>query len=106
MIDTPHFSYPFRFANPQAAVTEQDSLDEIADCVLVTLLCPQGYRVELPEFGLPDPTFQSPFVDTDVMRRTVEFWEPRALTAFSSQPDELDALIAHVQTTVSLRTQE
>jgi hypothetical protein len=104
--DVPHFSYPFRFASPLAAVTEQDSLDEIADCVLVTLLCPQGYRAELPEFGLPDPTFSSPTVDVDVMRRTVEFWEPRALSTFDSQPDAVDELIARVQTTVSLRTEE
>jgi len=106
MADVPHFSFPFRFSTPQVAVSEQDSLDEIGDCVLVTLLCPQGYRTDLPEFGLPDPTFSSPEVDVDVMRRTVEFWEPRALTAFASQPDQLDVLIARVQTIVSIRSEE
>jgi|SRR5215831_10979310 len=105
-MDAPHFSYPFRFSNPQVAVSEQDSLDEIADCVLVTLLCPLGYRAELPEFGLPDPAFSSPFVDTDLIRRTVEFWEPRALTTYDAEIDPLDELIARVQTIVSLRTQE
>lgn len=106
MTDVPHFSYPFRFATPLAAVSEQDSLDEIADCVLVTLLCPRGYRAELPEFGLPDLTFSSPDVDVDVLRRTVEFWEPRALTIFDAQPDPMDALLSHIQTLVSIRTQE
>lgn len=106
MADLPHFSYPFRFSSPQVAVSEQDSLDDISDCVLAILSYPQGYRVELPEFGLPDPTFSSPGVDVDVFRQTVEYWEPRALAAFNAQPDQLDELIAHVQTLIQVRTEE
>ena len=89
MADVPHFAIPFQFAGAQAAVVEQDSVDEIAYCAYTVLTCPLGFRVDLPEFGLPDPTFTQP-VDTELIRETVEEWEPRALVAFSAE--ELDEL--------------
>ena len=104
MTDVPHFSYPFRFGAPDVATSEQDSLDEIADCVLVTLLCPQGYRVESPEFGLPDPTFGAG-VDLDVVRAVIETWEPRAATLVDQRPDLIDELIARIEVDVTLRTE-
>jgi len=105
MTDVPHFSYPFRFASPQAAVSEQDSIDEIADCCLAILLCPLGYRVELPDFGLIDPTFSSPGPDVDLIRQAVELWEPRASLVVDENPDQWDELLAHVETLVSVRTE-
>ena len=59
MTDLPHFSQPFRFQRDalgamSAAVTEQDTPDEIADCVEVTIRTAQGDRATLPEFGRPD----------------------------------------------------
>jgi hypothetical protein len=101
----PHFSYPFRFASPSAAVSEQDSLDEIADCVLSVLLCPSGFRVELPTFGLVDPTFAVPSPDLDQIRDVVDAWEPRAAAVLSEYPDLIDELIAHVEIDVSIRTE-
>jgi hypothetical protein len=103
--DLPHFAYPFRFGSPGAVVNEQDSLDEIADAALVALICPAGFRVELPEFGLPDPTFTGP-VDVDVIRRTVEVWEPRAFAQLEAQPDQYDVLVTRVLTLIQLRTEE
>jgi phage baseplate assembly protein W len=93
--DVPHFSLPLRFG-PQAAVAEQDSIDEIADAALAVILCPVGYRVELPEFGLPDVVFSSPVVDTDDIRTAIEAWEPRAQVALDQHPDALDALVSRV----------
>jgi phage baseplate assembly protein W len=104
MTDLPHFSLPFRFAPSQAAVNEQDSIDEIADCVLAILMCPLGFRVELPTFGLADPTFTGP-VDTTAIQRTIDQWEPRAHFALSARPDRLDELITRAQVTVQVRTE-
>jgi len=109
--EVPHFSLPFRFTNavrggPAAAVNEQDSLDEIADCVFAVLVCPAGFRVELPAFGLTDPTFAVPAPDLDEIRDTVEAWEPRAALVLDTYPDLLDVLIAHVEVDVSVRTEE
>lgn len=105
MTDVPHFSLPFRFT-PQAAVSEQDSIDEITDCVLAVLSCPLGFRVDLPEFGIADPVFSTPAVDVDELRTAVDGWEPRAQTVFDEQPDKLDQLLDHVQVLVNVRTQE
>jgi hypothetical protein len=102
----PHFSYPFRFGGPQAEVSEQDSLDEVADCCVRILLCPETFRVELPEFGLPDPAFSTPRVDVDVIRTVVDTWEPRAAMIAHEEPDFLDQAVSRVQALVSLRTEE
>lgn len=105
MTDLPHFDLPFRFG-PQAAVVEQDSVEEIAECVLAILLCPQGYRVELPEFGVDDPTFSVPDVDLEAVRAAITTWEPRADAVLSQAPDSLDELIRRVQVLVQVRTEE
>lgn len=108
MTDVPHFALPFRFdATPQAVVSEQDSVDEIADCVYSILICPQGFRVELPQFGLPDPTFavSPPGPDLDRMREVIQTWETRADLLLSEAPDALDVLISRVRTVVQVRTE-
>ena len=102
MTDVPHFAYPFRFATPQAAVVEQDSLDEIADCVLAVLLCPQGFRVELPSFGIEDPTFTTQPVDVSGQ---AQIWEPRASILFDEQRDRYDELVDRVKLVVQLRSE-
>jgi hypothetical protein len=99
----PHFSLPFRFT-PQAAVSEQDSIDEVADCCLAVLVCPLGFRVELPIFGIPDPTFSSPTVDIDELRDAVDRWEPRASTLLERRAG-LDELVANVEAYVQVRTE-
>jgi phage baseplate assembly protein W len=105
MADVPHFSLPFRFVSPQAAVSEQDSLDEIADCVYAILVCPRGFRIESPLFGLPDPTFAMPAPDLDEIRDAIETWEPRAVALLSERPDLLDELIARVEVIVQIRSE-
>ena len=116
MTDVPHFAIPFRFAGPQAAVVEQDSIDEIAYSVYTVLVTPQGSRVDLPEFGLPDLTFTTQPIDREVIRATIEEWEPRALVEFSD--DDLvamarsvgvtsdDQLAANVPVQIQVRSEE
>jgi len=103
--DLPHFSLPFRFTSPRAAVAEQDSLDEISDCVLAVLLCPLGFRDELPPFGIDDPTFSSPRVDLDAIRLAIERWEPRAGTLLAQYPNLLDEFAARLELQINVRTQ-
>jgi hypothetical protein len=70
------------------------------------MLCPLGYRVELPEFGIADPTFSTPLVDQLALRRSIEVWEPRAQLVLSQETDALDQLIQRVQVLVSVRSEE
>ena len=81
MTDVPHFAFPFTRdpATGHAAEVEQDSIEDVTGCVQVVLITPRGWRVELPEFGTPDPTFSTPpAADIEVMRKAVSDWEPRA----------------------------
>lgn len=105
MTDVPHFALPFRFASPQAAVNEQDSIDEVADACLAIIVCPVGFRVELPAFGLEDPTFSTPSPDLDAIRVALDQWEPRAAATLAEYPDLYDVLLAHVEVDVTVRTE-
>lgn len=58
MVDIPHWSLPFRFellpdGTRRVAVTEQDSVEEVRDCVELILRTVQSERATLPEFGRP-----------------------------------------------------
>jgi phage baseplate assembly protein W len=105
MTDVPHFALPFQFATPGAIVTEQDSLDEIAACVYAILVCPLGFRVESPLFGIVDQTFAMPAPDLDMVRNAIETWEPRAAALLAESPDALDELIARVEVQVQVRSE-
>jgi hypothetical protein len=105
MPDVPHFDLPFRFASSSAAVVEQDSLEEIANCVYAVLVCPLGFRVELPTYGTPDPTFSMPSPDLDELREVVTTWEERASVLLDEHADQYDELIARVGVVVQARTE-
>jgi len=89
-------------AGRAAAVVEQDTLDEIADCVLAVLLCPLGFRVELPTFGFQDPTFTTGPVDA---KTPAELWEPRATVLVREHQDVFDELVRRATTTVRVRSE-
>lgn len=96
MTDIPHFAIPFRFSNGSAVVVEQDATDEIMGCVAAILLCPLGFRVEVPTFGIEDPTFTEGNVDAAAIELALSTWEPRAHEIVTTWPDAVDALMAHV----------
>lgn len=77
-VTIPHLSIPFRvFGVRGAAHAQQDSEEEILDCVELILRYTQGHRPEKPEFGIPDFVFgQHPIHNEQIHRELVE-WEPR-----------------------------
>jgi phage baseplate assembly protein W len=104
-IDTPQFDLPFRFeakddGTVQAAVVEQDSTQDVLNCVEAVLRTPLGYREELPDFGVEDPTFRQMPVDPSRIAQAIERWEPRANITVDSYPDSLDEALAHVRVQV------
>jgi|SRR6187549_4174415 hypothetical protein len=73
-----HFAYPFRWdTTGHAAVNDQDSVEDVADCVVCSALTPKGWRVDTPEFGITDPTFSAP-VDVGQLLTEIDYDEPRA----------------------------
>jgi hypothetical protein len=76
----PHLGLPFRVEGNAFAVTEQDTADEVADCVELALRTVQGERRTLSSFGRPD---HLEFIsDRDLaqaeIEQTIEDAEPRA----------------------------
>lgn len=100
-VDVPHFSFPFRLGNNgKFAVVEQDSSDEIADCVQVLLSTPSGSRAELPEYGIDDPTFTQS-IDVQGILAAIDDWEPRAQVDVGVEVDSGDDLIRHIRANVN-----
>lgn len=78
-IDLPHFQAPFAFTtHGQAVVVEQDTLVEVESCVANIAACPAGYLTSQPEFGVPDPTFQTLPIDPRRIEQAIVRSEPRA----------------------------
>lgn len=102
-ITTPKISFPFHLrANGQSAVVvEQDSDDEIVDCVETLLSTEEGSREELPAYGIDEQVFLQGGVDLDVVMATVARWEPRALVVLEA--DEIEALVQRVRVKVMAR---
>lgn len=81
-------------------VVEQDTTDEVAQCVEVLMLTVEGERIELPEYGVPDLAFSTGIPMTELETR-IEEWEPRAEFLLEEDHDELDELVRRVQIKVS-----
>lgn len=80
LIDTPHFKFPFKLTTDgtRAMVVEQDSDEEIMDCLEVLLSTQPGERIELPDYGVPDQAFRENGLDPVVVSDAVRQWEERA----------------------------
>ena len=105
MADIPHFTVPFKISSighgtPTAEVTEQDSPEEILDCVEVVLRYETGFRIEKPDFGTPDQTFAEGVPDTRRIFEAIDAWEPRAEPVITAEVDKFDALISRVKVAI------
>jgi hypothetical protein len=102
MAIVPHFSLPFRFEADaggavHAAVNEQDSIQDVMDCVEAIALCPIGFRLELPNFGIRDQTFTEGSIDIDDLQAAIALWEPRADVLIEEDPSMLDKMIEQIR---------
>jgi len=96
MTDIPHFDMPFRFTGTHPAVVEQDEYEDVQNCVECFLRTMVGERIELPDFGREDWTFEIQPIDLAGVMQSIAIQEPRAITAFEQEPDYLDPLIAKI----------
>lgn len=89
-VKNPHFSLPFRLGgrNGGAFVNEQDSFEDIQDCVKAVVAYPIGSRLDLPDFGRPDLVFQQVSADlsTDQLWNAIIQWEQRATIDIDNEP--------------------
>lgn len=89
----PHLKVPLTIGvDGHAEVVEQDTWEEVAQCVQVLLMTRIGDRIESPEYGIPDQVFTT-VPDLLTIQAAIERWEPRARTTLTDDQDWLDELI-------------
>jgi phage baseplate assembly protein W len=95
-----HFAIPFTYdATGSASVLQQDTLEEVSQCVRVLLSTPTGTRVEQFDYGIPDPTFTDDAQMVAQITAAVGRWEPRAAgiqVAVTTQPDGTASITAKI----------
>ncbi len=104
MTDIPHLAIPLTLGpGGQLAVNEQDTLDDVAQCVQVLLETTAGSRIEEPSYGVPDLTFRTSLTLADV-EAAIDEWEPRATVELAEIPHEVTGkdVVAIVTAAVSL----
>ena len=107
MDDVPHIGIPIQVLGGRFATVQQDTNDEVAACVSVIVSFPVGSREEAPEFGVPDPAFQTRPLDIAAVEEAVEEYEPRAAIEVSETPyDPHDPLSSGIRIEVSVPTSE
>jgi hypothetical protein len=104
----PHFDLPFRFGTSgrHAASVEQDSIDDVTNCVETLIRCPIDFRPEVPGYGTPDQTLQMAPVDSEFILSQALRWEPRASVLIEQSLDSVDYLITKLLAQVAARTEE
>lgn len=74
----PKLRVPLRLENGRLGICEQDSQENVAACVYAIVATERGSRLEDPDFGVEDPTFDTMPIDVDEWLEQIAAYEPRA----------------------------
>jgi hypothetical protein len=86
-----HFDLPFRFnTRSHADTVEQDTIKDVANCVVAAVLTEPGFRTEVPTFGVPSQLFKLQPVDLETVINAVSNNERRAALLAQQQIDPDD----------------
>lgn len=101
-VTIPHFDLPFRFTpKGPVAVVQQNSQQDVRNCVEAVVRTEKGSRIFSPDFGIVDPTFAVYPVDLDEIQSQVVLNEPRATIVFSQSFDfVVDSIVGQVTANV------
>jgi phage baseplate assembly protein W len=83
-------------AGSSFAVAEQDSVDDIGNCVEAILRCPIGFRSEILSFGIDDLVFNLQPISNEALQQTVASQEPRADLSWYEIQDRFDDLFVKI----------
>jgi phage baseplate assembly protein W len=81
-VTVPKFKVPFEIEGKHADYVEQDSTEEITQCVTTVLETHIGDRADIPTFGVEDQAFREGGADVQALSDAVRDWEPRADVTF------------------------
>lgn len=74
----PHFDLPFRLSGKSFATVQQDSPEDVANCVECIVRTPSGFREDTEDFGLDDLTFNNQPLNLALVKSQIQRQEPRA----------------------------
>lgn len=100
-VENPHFDLPFVLYSGGAPVVEQDTFEEVANCVEAICRTPYGFRDDAPDFGFPDLELRTQPLISQEVQDVVNQQETRADIVISEQPDFYDVLIDKITVEVS-----
>jgi phage baseplate assembly protein W len=95
-VQNPHFRLPFQFGglNGGAFMNEQDTGDDVLDCIRAIIAFPIGSRHDNPAFGVPDLLFKKQGRGIiQQLRQNISEWEDRADIDTEGYPNVSDASI-------------
>jgi hypothetical protein len=79
MPNLPHFDAAFRLGpNGKPVVVEQDSPQDVGQCVYDVLVCPEGAKLGDATFGVPSPLGSGLPLDLSSWTQALNRLEPRA----------------------------
>lgn len=85
-----HFHSPFAFSSTGVAkVDVEDTPANILSDSYNVCVCPEGFREDLPEFGIPQLEFQTVPMKLQELEAAINRWEPRAGPEITEQAAEL-----------------
>lgn len=97
----PHFLFPFQLNGDAFAVIEQDTPQEIQQCVEILLLTPTGSRLVLPDYGTPETLYTQLPVNTAAILSKLNNWEPRAQVNLQETVDTIDEMVSYIRVNVT-----
>lgn len=98
MIVVPKLRVPLEMGPTGFRTVEQDSLDDVSQCVYAVMATERGSRIEDPDFGITDPTFEQNGLDEGEALLQINTWEPRAdVTIAQDIHDLTDAVTVEVR---------
>lgn len=103
-IELPHFRMPFG-RDPKTgkvACVEQDTPEHVQSCEMTIAMCPQGFRVDRPEFGIPWPDMMNLPIDLDPIEAALQQFEPRGKPDAKQYLDMIMHGQGHVEIDISV----
>jgi phage baseplate assembly protein W len=101
MADVPHLRFPLRLIGTKLDQVEQDSADDIQQCIATILSTPLGFSDQLPKLGITDQTFYEGGADVQEIQQQLDQHEPRWSDLVTEAPDRLDEALSIVSIRVA-----
>lgn len=73
-----HLRFPFQVVNGKVGTVEQDSAEDVLQCVETIMRFRRGQRADAPDFGVPDQAHRQGGADVAEVLDTIERFEERA----------------------------